>query len=52
MRLFLTGGTGFIGQALVRAVRRRGWSLSVLVRDPASASPPDRPDRLRLAVYS
>jgi len=32
MRLFLTGGTGFIGQALVRAVRRRGWSLSVLVR--------------------
>ena len=37
MRLFLTGGTGFIGQAVVRAARRRAWSLAVLVRDPASA---------------
>lgn len=38
MQIFLTGGTGFIGQALARAVRERGWSLRVLVRDPASAS--------------
>lgn len=37
MRLFLTGGTGFIGQAIVRAARRRGWALAVLVRDPGSA---------------
>jgi len=37
MKIFLTGGTGFIGQALVRAMRWRGWQLDVLVRDPASA---------------
>jgi len=34
MHVFLTGGTGFIGQALVRRIRERGWSLKVLVRDP------------------
>jgi len=37
MKIFLTGGTGFIGQALVAAVRARGWALTVLVRDPQSA---------------
>ena len=37
MRVFLTGGTGFIGQAVVRALRRRGWSVAVLVRDPGGA---------------
>lgn len=36
MKIFLTGGTGFIGQAIVRAIRRRGWELSVLARDPES----------------
>lgn len=34
MKVFLTGGTGFIGQALVRAMRRRGWATSALVRAP------------------
>lgn len=34
MRVFLTGATGFIGQALVRALRRRGWCVDTLVRDP------------------
>ena len=37
MRIFLTGGTGFIGQALVRAMRQRGWAIDALVRDPHSA---------------
>lgn len=37
MKIFLTGGTGFIGQALVSSIRARGWSLTVLVRDPQSA---------------
>jgi dihydroflavonol-4-reductase len=37
MQLFLTGGTGFIGQALVSAIRARGSLLTVLVRDPQSA---------------
>ncbi len=34
MNVFLTGGTGFIGQALVRAMRRRGWAVTALVRQP------------------
>lgn len=38
MKIFLTGGTGFIGQALVSGIRERGWSLAVLVRDPQSAA--------------
>lgn len=37
MKIFLTGGTGFIGQALVRRIRGRGWDLTVLVRDPGGA---------------
>lgn len=34
MRVFLTGGTGFIGRALVAALLRRGWAVTALVRDP------------------
>jgi nucleoside-diphosphate-sugar epimerase len=37
MHVFLTGGTGFIGQALVCALRRRDWTIAALVRDPESA---------------
>jgi len=33
MNVFLTGATGFIGQALVRALRRRSWDVQALVRD-------------------
>lgn len=33
MRVFLTGGTGFIGQRLTAALRRRGWDVTALVRD-------------------
>jgi dihydroflavonol-4-reductase len=34
--VFLTGGTGFIGQPLARALLRRGWRVTALARDPAS----------------
>lgn len=37
-QVFLTGATGFIGQALVRAMRARGWRITALVRDPDSAA--------------
>ena len=36
MKIFLTGGTGFIGQALTKSLLRRGWSVTALVRKPDS----------------
>jgi dihydroflavonol-4-reductase len=37
MRVFLTGGTGFIGGEVARLLRERGDDVRVLVRDPARA---------------
>ena len=36
MKVFLTGGTGFIGQPLTKTLLRRGWSVLALVRNPGS----------------
>ena len=36
MKVFLTGGTGFIGQPLTKALLTRGWSVTALVRKPNS----------------
>lgn len=38
MKVFLTGGTGFIGQRLVHAMIQREWEVTVLVRNPESAN--------------
>lgn len=40
MKIFLTGGTGFIGQPLARCLHGRGWAITALVRQPDS--PPAR----------
>ena len=37
MRVFVTGGTGFVGAHLVQALRARGDAVSCLVRTPAKA---------------
>ncbi len=34
MKVFLTGGTGFIGHPLTAALLKRGWDITALVRDP------------------
>jgi nucleoside-diphosphate-sugar epimerase len=34
MKVFLTGGTGFIGQPLIKALLARGWNIIALVRKP------------------
>lgn len=36
MKVFLTGGTGFIGQPLTKSLLGRGWSVTALVRKPDS----------------
>ncbi len=36
MRVFLTGGTGFIGGPLTRSLVARGWNVTALVRKPDS----------------
>jgi nucleoside-diphosphate-sugar epimerase len=38
MKVFLTGGTGFIGGAVARALRDRGDEVAALVRTPARAA--------------
>ncbi|HEY6223683.1 MAG TPA: NAD-dependent epimerase/dehydratase family protein [Gemmatimonadales bacterium] len=37
MKVFVTGGTGFVGTHLVRALRERGDRVTCLVRSPARA---------------
>ncbi len=36
MRVFLTGGTGFIGKPLTRSLLRRGWDVTLLTRSGQS----------------
>ena len=36
MKVFLTGGTGFIGRSLTLSLLARGWKVVVLVRRPDS----------------
>lgn len=36
MKVFLTGGTGFIGLPLTQALISRGWHVVALVRNPGS----------------
>lgn len=37
VHVLITGGTGFIGQALIPALQADGWRITVLSRDPAQA---------------
>lgn len=36
MKIFLTGGTGFIGRPLTQKLLSRGWEVKALVRNPNS----------------
>jgi len=39
MKVFLTGGTGFIGAPLAKALVGRGWQVTVLTRSGTSPDP-------------
>lgn len=39
MKVFLSGGTGFIGAPLTKALIRRGWQVTVLTRSGTSPDP-------------
>lgn len=49
MRYLITGGSGFIGTALCRALAETGAELTVLTRDPARARP-RLPEGVRLVT--
>jgi uncharacterized protein YbjT (DUF2867 family) len=38
-RVFVTGGSGFIGRALVRQLRARGDDVTAVVREPGRGQP-------------
>jgi farnesol dehydrogenase len=38
MKIFITGGTGYLGQELIKALVRRNHKISALVRSPEKAS--------------
>jgi nucleoside-diphosphate-sugar epimerase len=49
MKYFVTGGTGFVGGALVRQLRAAGHTVNALVRDPTRAA---RLDRLGATLFA
>ena len=52
MKVLVTGGTGFVGTALVRELIARGYDVSVLARSPENADLPTGVNRIALDLTS
>jgi nucleoside-diphosphate-sugar epimerase len=52
MRSFVTGGTGFIGERLVRKLRGRGEEVAVLVLGPLIGRLLHQPPNLRELIHA
>ena len=51
-RILVTGGTGFVGEALVRRLLAVGWSVHLVVRESSDISRfSDKQDKLGFSVY-
>jgi NADH dehydrogenase len=51
MRIFITGGTGFVGREIVRQLREEGRTIRLLVRNPGSERMQDIPGRSGIEMH-
>ena len=51
MRIFITGGTGFVGREIVRQLREEGRTIRLLVRNPNSERLQDIPVRSGVEMH-
>ncbi len=49
MKLFITGGTGFLGQAVVRALLEAGHTVHAMVRDPRTRYLPEGAQKVEVS---
>ncbi len=52
MKIFITGGTGFVGREIVRQLHEEGRTIRLLVRDPDSERVQEIISRYRVEVHT
>src|SRR5438874_6460868 len=52
MKIFITGGTGFVGREIVRQLHEEGRTIRLLVRNPDSERVQDIVSRYRVEVHT
>ena len=52
MKIFITGGTGFVGREIVRQLHEEGRTIRLLVRNPDSERVQEIISRYRVEVHA